>query len=302
MRFDILQRLFLVYQGGGDPPPQTSTTNVNQLYSPEEAARRAKLMAEAERIYANTQGMAQNVNIGQPSDATLQAQEMMKRFAMSNPMSGMADQLQAAQIFGFNAATNPTAAPGFQDVLNTSLRKVEQAHTGPTGPMAAIRTAATAQNSGGSGTREGIAMGMANRDYLNTVGDVTGRLTSDAYRMGLDTFGRTMAMAPQNMQAVQAAGMLPANIFGAVGAQEEAYGEKEAMWELNAPWQAMMPYANMVMGMSSPGTQSTSTTPTGQANPMAPLGGAMMGGSLAAMMGFNPLIGAGAGLMLGLFD
>ena len=305
MRWDPLQRTFLVYRGGGDPPPQTSTTNVNQMYSPEEAARRAKLMAEAERIYGQTQGMAQNANIGQMSDSTRLAQEMMRRYASTNPGANIAAQLGDATTFGFNAAMDPTSAPGFQATLDTALRKVNEQYTGPTGPFAGIRRGFNAANSGGGGSREGIAMGMAGRDYLSTIGDVTGRLTSDAYTKGLDVFSRTMALAPQNMQAQIQAGMLPANILGAVGQQEEAYDEKAARWDLEAPWAALGPYASTVHGMSSPGTETTSTVPGPRANPMAPLGAAMMGGTLGSMAGFGPqgmLIGAGAGLLLSLFD
>lgn len=287
---------------GGSAPKQTSTTTVNQLYSPEEAARRARLMAEAERIYTNTSGLAEGLPPGGPSADTVRAQEMLRGMATGpeNPFTQMISGLTDATNFSLQAAQNPTAAPGFQDVLNTTTRKVDEAYMGSGGPFARIRSATQSGNTSGSGSREGIAMGMAGRDYLNTIGDVTGRLTMDAYTKGLDVMQRGMALAPQTMNSM----MMPANIIGGIGQQNEQYEEADRMWKLNAPWMALQPYASAVQGMSAPGTQSTSTAPGPQKNPMAPVGMAMMGGTLGMQM-FGPtggLIGAGAGLLLSLFD
>jgi hypothetical protein len=299
MRWDPLQRLFLVYSAGGGGDAPTSTTNTTQLYSPEEAARRAKVMAEAERIYGRTSGAGMNMPGPAPSADTLQAQQMMRQLATGG-WSDIAGQMPQAFNFGMQAAMNPTAAPGFADVLGTATRQVGEAFTGPKGPFANIRSGFTAGSSGGSGTREGIAMGMAGRDYLNTIGDVTGRLTSDAYRTGLDTFGRTLALSPQMMQT---AGM-PAAGVGQVGQQVEGYEQQAREWELQAPWAAFGPYANVVSGMSGPsGTSSTATGSSPRANPMAPLGAAMMGASMgAAVPAIGPWVGAGAGLLLSLWS
>jgi len=300
--FDLFKMLLVCGIGGDSPPAQTSTTNVVQQYSPEEAARRAQLMQTAQQIYEANAGRVQGMAPGGPTADTLQAQNLMRNFANSAPYAGMMGQLQNAQTFGLQGVLDPTSSPGFQASLDTATRKVNEAYTGPSGPMAQIRSQFQANNSGGSGTREGIAMGMAGRDYLNTIGDVTGKLTSDAYTKGLDVFSRTMALAPQNIQTEISTGMLPANIIGSIGQQNEAYDERQRLWDINAPWQALAPYANIVSGMSNPSTQTTSTVPGPQANPLAPVGGAMMGASLAAMTGFNPIIGAGAGLMLSLFS
>jgi len=201
-----------------------------------------------------------------------------------------------------NASQDPTNTPGFQSSLNTATRKVDEAYMGPSGPFAGIRTASQTQNSGGSGTREGIAMGMAGRDYLNTIGDVTGRMTMGAYEKGLDTTMKSMALAPQTMQSIMAAESNPANILGSIGQQTEAYENQERQWDLNAPWAALGPYANIVGGMSQGGTSTTSTGSAPQANPMAPLGYAAMGASMGAAAGpYGAAIGAGAGLLMSMF-
>jgi len=284
--------------GGGKAPSSTTTTN--QLYSPEEAARRAKVMAEAERIY----GGINPANLTAPgmSPDTQASQNMMRNLAAQNPMAGIGEMLQGSMEAGLNANQDPTNTPGFQSTLNTATRKVDEAYMGPRGPFAGIRQASQTQNSGGSGTREGIAMGMAGRDYLNTIGDVTGKLTSDAYKFGTDTSLKTMAMAPQTMQGIMSAEGTPAAITGAIGQQNEAYENQARQWELSAPWAALGPYANIVGGMSEGGTTTTSTGSAPQANPMAPLGYAAMGASIGASAGpYGAAAGAAAGLIMSMF-
>lgn len=300
MRWDPLSRQFHVYWKGGDPPAPTSTTNTTQMYSPEEAARRAKVMAEAERIYAQTAGAGTNMPGPAPSGDTLQAQQMLRQQAMGG-MQDIAGMMPWAMNFGMQQAVDPMSSPGFRQTLDTATRKVGEAYTSPTGPFANIRSGFQRQDSGGSGTREGIAMSMAGRDYLNTIGDVTGRLTDAAYGRGLDTFSRTMALAPTAIGTMTA----PATAISSVGQQTEGYENAARDWELQAPWAAFGPYANTVQGFSAPSGTSSTTTGTGaRRNPMAPLGMAMMGATMGAQVGGakGALIGAGAGLIMSLFD
>lgn len=287
------------YFGGGDPPAQTTTTQVNQLYSPEEAALRAKAMREAERIYGITSANLPNLTPGGPSAETQASQAMLKNFA-SGTGADLASQMAAATKFGMSDVLNPASNPALQSTINTATRYIENQYTDPGGVLSQIRGQFTGGNSGGSGSREGIAGGLAARSYLDTVGDVTGKITSDAYNKGLDVFSRTMALAPQNQQLM----LQPALMTGAVGQQKEAYDERARSWEANSPWIALGPYANIVTGMANPSTQTTSTVPGAQANPMAPLGMAMMGASLgsAIMPGMGTAVGAGAGLLLSLFS
>lgn len=300
MRWDPLQRLHLVYQGGGSPPSQTTSTQVNQLYSPEEAARRAAVMSEAERIYQQARGQVGNAAPVGPSADTLQSQNLARSVANNNPLAAFVPQLQQGMQFGMSDVLDPTKSPGFNATLDTALRRVGTSYTDPGGVFSNIRSGFTGNNTAGSGTREGIAMGMAGREYLNTVGDVTGKLTSDAYTKGLDVFSRTMALAPQTAGAIQGASMLPSNIIGGIGQQNEAYQEQERQWNLQSPWAAFGPYAQTVMAGSGPsGTTSSSTMPAPQQNQaMTSAGMAMMG---AAMFPAHPFLGAGAGLALSLF-
>lgn len=298
MRFDPLQRLFLVYSSGDSPPSQTSTTTTNVLYSPEEAARRAQVMSEAQRIYGTVAPNIANLRPAGASPETLQAQSMAKNWAQGAG-SDMASRLTQATQFGLGDVLYPESNPALQATLDTATRRIGQQYTDPGGVLSNIRTNFTTGNTAGTGTRESIAGGIAGREYLNTIGDVTGNILNNAYNKGLDTFSRTMALAPQTMQTQ----LMPATTIGAVGQQNEAYAENQRQFDLNSPWMALSPYADTVMGFSNPSTQSQATVPGPQKNPMAPLGGAMMGASLGAIIpGVGPIAGAGAGLLLSLFS
>lgn len=278
--------------GGGGGGTQTSTTNTTLMYDPEEAKRRTALMDEAQRIYAGTRDQVATLAPTGPSADTLKSMDMARALA-AGPMSDITGQLPGALNFGFSQVLDPTNTPGFQATLDTALRRVGSAYTDPGGVLSQIRTNAGTGDVGGTSTRQGIAEGIAGREYLNTVGDVTGKLTSDAYSKGLDTYARTLALTPSIMQSMTT----PTNIESSVGAQTEGYQEQQRQWQMNAPWAALGPYANVVQGMANPSTQSTATYPAPQKNL---LGQAAGGATIGYMIG-GP-IGAAAGGLLGLFS
>lgn len=295
MRWDPLQHMHLVYRAGGGGGQQSSNTTVNQLYSPEEAARRAALMAEAERVYRTTSGTVPNAPA--PSAESQQAQQMMMQSAQG-PLQQIAGMMPGAMQFGMSDVLNPASNPALQQTLDTATRRVGQAYTDPGGVISRIKTNFDTNNSGGTSTREGIAGGIAGREYLNTVGDVTGNIMNNAYTQGLNTFSRTMALAPQAMQAVTA----PASAVSSVGAQKEGYEDAARQWNLSAPWANLGPYAQIVHGLSNPSTSTSTTAPGPSRNPMGPLGGAMAGAAVGSMIpGVGTMVGAGVGLALSLF-
>ena len=152
-----------------------------------------------------------------------------------------------------------------------------------------------------------LAEGVAGGRYLQTIGDISATRTSDAYNKGLDTFSRTMALTPQTMQA----SLMPAQAMSAVGTQQEQYGQQGEdyaaavrQWGMNAPWAALQNYANVVYGGSASGTTTTGmSSGGGTSKAMSALGGAAMGASIGSVVpGVGTLIGAGIGLMMGLFS
>lgn len=303
----LIESLFTLWGGGDSPPPATSTTSTTMNFSPEESARRVKVFDAADALY-NKDAYSSILNPiaapVQPSADTIAGQNMVRN-AATGPGQVVADAAGGALNFGLSgAALDPNTNPGFQASLNTAIRRTGQEFTDPNGVMSKIRGNFTAGNSGGSGTREGIAAGIAGREYLNTVGDISGRMASDAYGKGLDLMKSSMAFAPNAYNLM----MQPGMTVGAVGAQKEAYDQTKAqydvstdMWNANKGWSALAPYAQIVTGMSNPTSTTTATAPMGRSSGgMGLMGGAMMGAQMGGMFG-SPMLGAGAGAIAGLF-
>lgn len=299
------------YSGGDSPPPATSTTTVQQQFSPEEAAARAKVQAEAERIYNTTNpSLSSSAYPGAApanfSADTVNAQNKLRAFANGKGQT-IANEAGDALQFGLKDVLNPTSSPGFQASLDSATRRVGEAYTDPNGVLGQIRGNFTSGDSGGSGTREGIANGLAGRSYLNTIGDVTGKMTSDAYTAGLDTFSKTLAFAPNayNLETQ------PAITEAAIGQQSEGqqqaildYLSQQKQWGLSAPWLGLGNYANVVYGGSNPTSVTSGVASTGSANKASPFGGALAGAAIGSsiMPGIGTGVGAGAGLLMSLFS
>ena len=292
--------------GGGG----SSSTSVQQ-YSPEEAARRTQVMDEAQRIYGATAPMMtqQEYPGAQPisfSPQTQQARRMGEQYA--GQAQQMFGDLAKAQQFGLGDVLYAESNPYLQSSIDAAIRPITQSYMDPNGVMSQIRTGAQEAGQFG-GSRQGIAEGIAAGRYAQQVGDTAAKMASEGYGQGLETFGRTMALAPQNMQA----GMMPMNIYSGLGQQlemlaadQEAYNAAAREWQLNAPWMPLENYASIVYGGASPGSSTTSPgMSTGQrlANAgMAGLGtygmiagatsGAAAGSMGASLAAANPYIAA----------
>lgn len=282
--------------GGGS----SKSTTVN--YSPAEAKRRTQIMDEALRIYGEQAGQIGQFPGAVPvgfSEDTLQAQNMLRDTAMQGQQS--VAQLNDAVKFGLSGALDVNNNPYLQQSIDAALRPISARYTDPGGVLSQIRGEAV-QTGGYGGSRQGIAEGVAAGRYLDEVGDTTAQMMSDAYGKGLDTFSRTMAFAPQAMQAAA----LPSQQLSAVGVQNEQlaqdfenYLAAAREWDINAPWAPLQNAANIVYGGGS--SQSTSKTQGPAKNPlMGAIGGGMAGWAAGASMGssFGPW-GAAAGALIG---
>ena len=281
-------RLLTLYVGGNAPAAATSSTNVSTGYSPEEAAARAKLFASAGSTFDAQQGGWNSlVNpAAKPVAAsanTLAGQNMVTN-AAAGPMSSVASNAAGANTFGTSGAVlNPANNPGLQSSIDAALRRVDQSYMDPGGVLSKIRGGFIRDNSGGTGTREGIASGIAGRNYLQTIGDVTGSMQNAAYGQGLNYMNQQVGNAP-SVATLQTS---PGAVTAGVGQQQEQYAQQQAdatasdkLWQLQAPWMGMSPYASMISGMSNPSTTTNASTQTSQSNPLAPVGTAMAGVSM----------------------
>jgi len=247
----------------GDAGQSTGTST--PTYDPATAAARAKILDYASSIYGRSAtAAAQGYPGAKPIDLSpesLRAQQMLTGVA-TGPGQDVANMIPGALQFGLSDVLHPETSPGFQQTLDSATRRIGEEYTSPTGPLAQARGMFTGGSSGGTGTREGIASGLIGRSYLNTVGDVTGKMTSDAYSKGLDTFSKTMAFAPSAYGLM----LQPGATMGAVGAQNESvaagkenYAAALRQYAQTGEWGALQPYANLVSGFSQPGTSTTST-------------------------------------------
>lgn len=283
--------------GGGDAPQ--ATTTVNQLYSPEEAARRTALMTAAEQLYNRQKGTwASMMQPGAMSPETQQAQQMISS-AATGPGQQAATAAGGALRLGLSGdLLDPTKTPGFQRALSAAIDPITSAYMDPGGVFSRIRTNFMGGNSGGRGTREGVAADLAGSQYLKSIGDVSAGMSMDAYGKGLDFMKSSMAFAP-NMYNLM---MQPGISLGAVGQQKEAYTQAGQQWQAQAPWAEMAPWASMVTGFSNPSTVTQGTAPASRGpGAMGILGGAAMGAYIGSVVpGIGTAVGAGAGALLGL--
>lgn len=281
---------------GGDTPATTTTVN----YTPEERAARSKVMGEAQSIYdaqkpkLNTMGYPGAAPVGF-DQYTLAAQDLAVQNA-GNAQTNIAD-INRGVSYGLNGAMDVNSNPWLTKAVQGAIRPITESYTDTGGVMSQIRDGAQGAGQFGS-SRQGIAEGIAAGRYADAVGDVSSRMYSDAYNKGQDTFARTLAFAPQAMDA----SMQPVNWLSGVGAQNEGLAQAQAqydadskMWDLNKDWAGLNNLANIIYGGGS-GQSVTTGTPAqaGSSWASGALGGAMAGAQ------FGPW-GAAAGGLLGAF-
>jgi len=293
--------------GGGSGGGGSSTQTV-QNFSPAEAAQRARVQREAGEIYSNTKAGAEGPYPGAQvvpfSSDTYTAQNLM-RGAANTQASQTLPQLAAATQFGLGDVLDVNSNPYLQAAMDASNRQITQSYTDPNGVMSQIRTSSMLNGGQGNSTRQGIAEGVAAGRYAQAIGDNSARIASEGYGQGLDTFAKTLGLTPQTMAAYN----MPAQAYGAVGAQNEAMAQAQENyaaagrdWDLNSSWVPLQNYANIVYGGTQPsGSTTTSQMDAQRSNPlMGAAGGAMAGAQLGSIVpGIGTGIGAIGGAILG---
>jgi hypothetical protein len=261
-------------------------------------------MDEAGRVYRQTKDKITSSPypgsvVAGFSPETKSSQDYIMDYAATGAAQGVAD-INKGVSYGLNGAMDVQNNPYLKSAIDAATRPITEKYTDPNGVLAQIRSEGVASG-GYGGTRQGLAEGVAGGRYLNEVGDVAAKMSSDAYNTGQNTFAKTLAFAPTALQT----GMLPAEMMSAVGAQKENltqmqndYASQANMWDLNKEWAPLQNYANMVYGGSNP-TAVTTTTGGGNGGRSA-IGGAMGG----AMMGYQigGPYGAAAGALLGMLN
>lgn len=241
-----------------------STTSTQQLYSPEEAAQRALVMDEANRVYlANRDTLVGSAYPGAAPvgrSADTQASLDAARAYGAGPATQQAQNINNAVGFGLKDVLYPGSNPALQSTIDAAVRPITESYTDTGGVMSQIRDGGVDAGQFGS-SRQGIAEGIAAGRYADAVGDVSSRVATEGYNQGLDTFAKTLAFAPEALQT----GLVPSSILGGLGAEQESraaeqenYDAASRYWELNAPWAPLQNYASLVYGGSDPATVSKS--------------------------------------------
>ncbi len=142
--------------GGGS---ETTTTATTQNYSPEEAAQRAKVQAEAARIYGATAPTISSASypgaqVTPFSAETIAAQNLAEQTA-GQQQAGVGLMNQGLE-YGLNGAMDVANNPYLQSAISAALRPVTQSYVDPGGVLSSIRTNAT-----DAGQFGGIRQGMA---------------------------------------------------------------------------------------------------------------------------------------------
>lgn len=295
------------WKGGGSSSPTTTTQTV-QNFSPEEAANRAAVQNQAQALYQQTAGtIASSPYPGSQvipfSPETQQAQDFVKNFANTTAPAynqNMAD----ATTFGLGDVMYADSNPYLQSAISNAIAPITASYTDPGGVFSQIRTDSNTNGDYGRSSRQGIAEGIAAGKYAGAVGATASDMANKGYQSGLDTFAKTLALAPQTEQSM----LLPGQLLSGIGVQtenmaqaNEDYAANMRDWNLNASWLPLQNWANLVYGGSNPGTTSTSSsTGTGSRSNtgLGILGGAMQGYQLGALGGMGAP-GAVAGAILG---
>jgi len=269
-------------------PRQTGNTSV--FASPE--ARGTQVLQMAADLYNQNNGATPYPGarpVG-PSASTLAGQNLLTNNAAAAQalLPGAASALGTA-LTAPNIEQNPFA----MRAIDAALGRVTNQYTDPNGVLANIRGGASGAGQYG-GSRQGIAEGIAAREYGNTMADTAANMATTMYGQGLDTMTRGIALAPTVMQA----GQIPASMLSAVGTQQEGfqqanenYRAEADTWNINQPWQNLSTYASFING-SPQAPQSNNTN-----NWLQAIGGGLAGWGLGQSAGLGNYSAIPAGLM-----
>ncbi len=296
----------MTLEGGGSGGG--STTSTTQNYSPAEAARRTKVMDEAERIYNATSGqISQSPYPGSqviPFSPETEASQQYATNLATSTLPQMNQMMMDATQFGLSDVLDVNSNPYLSSAIDAAVRPIAQDYLDPNGVFSRMRGEAVQQGGYGTSSRQALAEGIAAGRYAQTIGDTAAKMSSDGYMAGLDTFTKVLGLTPSTISAMQA----PVNLLSAVGAQkenlaqlQEDYEANSRLWDMNAEWTPLQNWANIVFGAGSGGSTSTSSGGMPQRNPITgAVGGAMTGYALGSQIGaIGGPAGAVGGAILG---
>ena len=223
----------------------------------------------------------------------LESQAGIENYArnLDAPLRSM---MAAQQYFG-PESLSPDTNPYLSQYAEAAIRPIEQSLTENILP--ALRGSAISAGQYG-GSRQALAEGLATGRAAQAMGDVTSNIYNQAYQTNVNNMLRGLALAPQTL----ATGMLPQQLIGGVGGQQQAMdqlGITEAMQRYYYPRESQLQNLQNYLGLVGGGQYGAVQSTPYYTNPlMSGLGGAATGAGLGMMFGV-PALGAGIGLLGG---
>ena len=214
--------------------------------------------------------------------------------------TSVANTAREALQFFLGPGLDPTTNPNLQATIEAAQRPLFQNLTESALP--AIRgEARLAGNIGGS--RQGIAEGLATGRTAQAAGDVAANIANQGFQRALQAGVGALSLAPQTGQLQLA----PAQTLAAVGDQRRALAQAQLIDVLNRgagsellPFTLANEISRIAFGLPGGGTTTTASLGGGGFSPIqGALGGAGLGLAGSTLFGFNPLLGLGAGALLG---
>jgi len=288
--------------GGGGGAQQATTTTQTQL-APEQQQLLRSVIPVAEQFVQNPPQQFPGSQIAPQNPLQGQAQQQFLDAAQGG-VQGSVNAAQNASNFLLGPVLNPESNPALRAATDAAIRPIQQQFTQSVLPN--IRQGAITSGQFG-GSRQGIAEGIASQGFMQQVGDTSAQFQNQAFQNSLDAMARALLVSPQTANL----GFLPAQGVEAVGAQRQGLEQQQLneqvqrfFAEQTLPFAAAQDVAQLAFGIGGGSTESTSTRPGAQSNPLGgALGGAAMGAQIGSMFGpgYGTAIGAGLGGLAGLF-
>jgi hypothetical protein len=288
---------------GKSAPKQTTQTVTNQTQlSPQQQTLLSLATPIAAQSLSPTYTTPPNfdyvANLNQTQQRGIQSMT-----GAAGQVEQMFPQLLNAQSWGLDPNKVFQQNTALRDAITAAQRPLIEQYSSSVLPN--IRAGAAATGQYGS-SRQGVAEGIATRSLFNQLGDTGASLANNAFDTSMETFGRSLALAPQSMQAGGTAG----SMYDAAGSKLQLQEQAELDRFVNDWWttrQLPLQVAQSVAGMAfgMPGTNTSTAVGPGAQQPgigTRLLGGASMGAGIGSALGagLGPW-GAGIGALLSLF-
>lgn len=254
----------------------------------------------AQNLYnSNTPSYYPGSTVAPQSAATLQSQQGALQTA--NSLAGPIGQANSAlgNLLGAADLSNNPYIDEYANAATQPIMENLQQHILPGISSRAIQSGA--YGGGRQGLLEGEAIGNAQQTAANTRAGIY----NNAYNQGLNAMASGLQLSP----SIANLGLLPSQIQGQVGAQQNAYQQallnaniQRFNFGQNEPGQKLANYMSLISG----GGYNTQTTPLHGSSLGSALGGGLAGAATGAQIGtalggpgWGTAIGGGIGLLGG---